>query len=131
MNLLLDTQALVWWAQGNPRLGKRARSVIARDAADVRVSAASAWEIAIKTRSGRLTLRDPVTVWVPAAIEKSGFRALSVTIDHASAVADLPQRHADPFDRLLIAQAQLESLTIVTSDTVFDDYDVKVLDARR
>ena len=131
MNLLLDTQALLWWREGNPRLGKRARATIARDAADVRVSAASVWEIAIKIQTGRLPFREPVAVWMPAAIEDSGFRALSVTIEHAVAVADLPQRHADPFDRLLIVQAQLENLTIVTSDTVFDDYDVKVLDARR
>jgi PIN domain nuclease of toxin-antitoxin system len=131
VNLLLDTNALLWWYGGNSRLGKRVRSVIARDAADVRVSAASVWEITIKAQTGRLPLREPVAVWIPDAIEGSGFRPLSVTVEHALAVASLPHRHADPFDRMLIAQAQIENLTIVTSDTVFDDYDVKVLDARR
>ena len=131
MNLLLDTNALLWWYAANRRLGKHARATIARDASEVRVSAASAWEIAVKVQTGRLTFPEPVAVWIPAAIEDSGFRPLTVTIEHAIAVANLPMRHADPFDRMLIAQAQTENLTIVTSDTVFDDYDVKVLDARR
>ncbi len=86
--------------------------------------------MAIKTRGGRLRLREPFEVWLPKAIAGSGFGMLSVTIDHAIAVASLPDHHADPFDRLLIAQAQLEDLTIVTSDAAFEDYDVKLLDAR-
>ncbi len=131
MNLLLDTQALLWWRQGNRRLGPRARAAIARHATAVRVSAASAWEIAIKSHTGRLTLREPVGVWMSAALEDSGFDVLDVTLEHAVAVADLPHHHPDPFDRLLIAQAQLEQLTIVTSDAAFDAYDVKRLDARR
>ena len=131
MNLLLDTQALIWWRQGNRQLGKRARAAITRHAAAVRVSAASAWEIAIKSRLGRLTLREPLHVWIVAAVEDSRFEVLDVTLDHAVAVAKLPHHHADPFDRLLIAQAQLEQLTIVTSDSAFDAYDVKLLDAKR
>ena len=131
MNLLLDTQALLLWSEGSTRLGRRARAAIALDAADVRVSAASAWEIAIKVQTGRLPFREPGAGWILTAIEDSGFRPLSVSLEHAVAVANLPRRHADPFDRLLIAQAQLENLTILTSDTVFDDYDLKVLDARR
>lgn len=131
MKLLLDTQALLWWREGNSRLGPKARAHIARDAAEVRVSAASAWEIAIKVQSGRLPFREPVAIWMPAAIADSGFLTLSVTLEHAVAVAELPQHHGDPFDRLLIVQAQIERLTIVTSDTAFDDYDVEVLDARR
>ena len=130
MNLLLDTQALLWWRNSNKKLGPRARAAIKRDAADVRVSAASAWEIAIKFYLGRLSLPAPVEAWMPAALDDSGFRALSVTVDHAIAAGALPQVHADPFDRMLIAQAQLENLTIVTSDVAFDAYDVKVLDAR-
>lgn len=90
MNLLLDTQALLWWRQGNRRLGARARAAIGRHAAAVRVSAASAWELAIKSRMGRLTLRDPLHVWLPAALQDSGFEVLHVTLDHAVAVAALP-----------------------------------------
>jgi PIN domain nuclease of toxin-antitoxin system len=129
VNLLLDTQALLWWRQGNRRLGARARAAIARQAATVRVSAASAWEIAIKSQTGRLTLREPLEPWFEAALEDSGFTALDVSVRHALAVAALPLHHADPFDRLLVVQAQLERLTIVTSDLAFDAYDVATLDA--
>jgi PIN domain nuclease of toxin-antitoxin system len=124
-------QALLWWRQGNRRLGPRARAAIARQATAVRVSAASAWEIAIKSHTGRLTLREPLQAWIAAAIDDSGFDVLDVTLDHAVHAAGLPHHHPDPFDRMLIAQAQLEHLTIVTSDTAFDAYDVAVLDARR
>jgi PIN domain nuclease of toxin-antitoxin system len=130
VNLLLDTQALLWWREGNRKLGARARTTIEQHAATVRVSAASAWEMAIKSRSGRLRLRQPLDVWLPAALESSGFGMLSVTIDHAIAMANLPHHHADPFDRMLIVQAQLEELTIVTSNAAFEDYDVRLLDAR-
>jgi Uncharacterized protein conserved in bacteria len=130
VNLLLDTQALIWWREGNRKLGARARTTIEQHAATVRVSAATAWEIAIKSRGGRLRLREPLHVWMPAALESSGFGMLHVTIDHAIAVANLPDHHGDPFDRLLIAQARMEGLTIVTSDAAFEDYDVKLLDAR-
>jgi len=130
MNLLLDTQTLLWWREGSRKLGPHARAAIETEAATVRVSAASAWELAIKSRSGRLELRQPLHLWFAAAIETSGFSALHVTIDHAIGVASLPDHHADPFDRLLIVQARLEGLVIVTSDTAFDNYDVRILDAR-
>jgi PIN domain nuclease of toxin-antitoxin system len=131
VNLLLDTQALLWWRHGTKKLGPRARATITRDATDVRVSAASAWEIATKFYAGRLTLPAPAEAWMVAALDDSGFRPLVITVEHAVAAGALPQVHGDPFDRMLIAQAQIESLTIVTSDAVFDGYDVKVLDARR
>ena len=130
MNLLLDTQTLLWWHEGNRKLGPRARQAIEQGAASVVVSAVTGWEIAIKSGSGRLHLRQAVNVWMPAVLESSGFEALDVTMAHAVAVAALPAHHADPFDRLLIVQAQIERLTIATSDAAFDDYDVKVLDAR-
>jgi len=122
VNLLLDTQALLWWKEGSRKLGRRARRAIETEAITVRVSAASAWEIAIKARAGRLKLTD--------RLEREGFLMLSVAVEHAVAVALLPDHHQDPFDRLLIAQARVEGLTIVTSDVAFDDYDVNVLDAR-
>ena len=131
MNLLLDANALLWWWERNKKLGPRARGIIMRDAADVRVSAATAWEIGIKFQAGRLTLTAPVEHLIPATLEASGFRRLDISVEHAIAAATLPEHHDDPFDRMLIAQAQLENLTIVTSDLAFDAYDVKVLDARR
>jgi PIN domain nuclease of toxin-antitoxin system len=127
---LLDTQSLLWWREANRKLGPRARSAIEIEAAGVFVSAASAWELAIKSRLGKLRIREPLDRWLPEAIASSGFLALNVTLRHAAHVWSLPDHHADPFDRLLIAQARLEDLTIVTSDTAFDDYDVRVLDAR-
>ena len=130
MNLLLDTQALLWWRDGNRRLGRRARQAIEAEAGTVAVSAASIWEIAVKSGVGRLTLKDPLETWVPDRLEQHGFVMLNVTAAHAVAVAALPHHHADPFDRLLIAQARLEHLTVVTSDAAFDDYDVRLLDAR-
>jgi PIN domain nuclease of toxin-antitoxin system len=130
VNLLLDTQALLWWREGSRRLGPRARVAIERGSASVVVSAASGWELAIKSQSGRLRLKQPVGVWLPTALADSGFGSLDVTMEHALGVAGLPPHHADPFDRLLIVQAQVEGLTIVTSDAAFDPYDVRVLDAR-
>jgi PIN domain nuclease of toxin-antitoxin system len=130
VRLLLDTQALLWWRHGDRKLGRRAHRAIEVEADAVWVSAASVWEIAIKSRSGKLRLRDPLAAWMPEVLEQRGFEALDVTIAHAIAVASLPVHHADPFDRLLIAQARMEDLTIVTSDTAFADYEVKRLDAR-
>jgi PIN domain nuclease of toxin-antitoxin system len=130
VNLLLDTQALLWWKAGNRKLGRRARRAIETGAGTVRVSAASAWEIAIKTRTGRLTLAEPLDTWLPDQLERDGFLMLNVTVPHAVAVAFLPDHHHDPFDRLLVAQARAEGLTLVTSDAVFDAYGVPVLDAR-
>jgi PIN domain nuclease of toxin-antitoxin system len=131
VTLLLDSQVLLWWREGSRKLGPRARAAISQDAFGVVVSAASAWELTIKSATGKLTLREPVERWLPAALDGSGFDALPVTVTHALAVTSLPFHHADPFDRLLIAQAQVEKLTIVTADTAFDNYDVRVLDARR
>jgi PIN domain nuclease of toxin-antitoxin system len=131
MTLLLDTQAFVWWWEGERKLGPRARRRIETSASAVRVSTATAWEIAIKVRRGLLKLRDPIHVWLPRALETSGFGVLAITLEHAVAVASLPDHHPDPFDRMLIVQAQADNLTIVTSDAAFEDYEVKLLDARR
>jgi PIN domain nuclease of toxin-antitoxin system len=130
VNLLLDTQALLWWRLGSRKLGPRARAMIETQAGMVRVSAASAWELAIKSGTGRLTLHQPLDLWLRDALETSGFEPLQVTLDHAVSVTSLPHHHTDPFDRLLIAQASLEDLTIVTADSAFGDYDVRLLDAR-
>ena len=130
MNLLIDTHALLWWKEGSRKLGPRARRAIERDAATVRVSAVSAWEIAIKSQLGRLRLATPLHLWMPGKLEGHGFLMLPVTVDHAVAVSSLPVHHDDPFDRLLIAQARHEGLTILTADAAFDDYGVALVDAR-
>jgi PIN domain nuclease of toxin-antitoxin system len=121
MNLLLDTHVLIWWDEGR-RLELDARRAI--EAADsVYVSAASAWEVAIKIGLGRL---HPSRT-VEQAANESGFLELPVTFRHAERVAALPAHHRDPFDRLLIAQAEAEELTLVTRDAVFQRYAVETI----
>jgi PIN domain nuclease of toxin-antitoxin system len=124
--LLLDTEALIWWDANDPRLGGNARALI-QNATGVYVSAASSWEIVIKTALGRLrTTRRPSQVVADAA-----FAELPVTFEHTESVSALPLHHSDPFDRLLIAVARVEGLTIVSSDRQLGLYDVPVVDARK
>jgi PIN domain nuclease of toxin-antitoxin system len=130
VNLLLDTQALLCWHEGNRKLGPRARQAIERGAASVVVSAVIGWEIAIKSGSGRLRLPQSVDAWMTAVVEGGHFDVLDIRMVHAVAAATLPPHHADPFDRLLIVHAQMEGLTIAPSDAAFGAYDVQLLDAR-
>ncbi len=123
MRLLLDTHVLIWWDEGR-RLVPEARLAI-EEAAEVFVSAASAWEIAIKIALGRL--RPSRTIEEAAA--DSGFIELPITFRHASRVGTLALHHRDPFDRLLAAQADVEGLTLVTRDPAFEPYGVEVLRA--
>ncbi|MGH7517300.1 MAG: type II toxin-antitoxin system VapC family toxin [Gemmatimonadales bacterium] len=123
MNLLLDTHVLIWWDEGQ-RLSAPARRAI-READEVYVSAASAWEVAIKIALGRLR----PTRTVEQAAADSGFLELPVTFRHATRVASLPPVHRDPFDRLLVAQAAEEGLTLVSRDRALERYGVSVVHA--
>jgi PIN domain nuclease of toxin-antitoxin system len=123
VSLLLDTHVLIWWDEGR-RLAPAARRAI-EEADVVYVSAATAWEVAIKTGLGRLR----PTRTVEEATRESGFLELPVTFRHAERVAALPAHHRDPFDRLLVAQAEVEELTVVTRDPVFGRYPVAVIGA--
>jgi PIN domain nuclease of toxin-antitoxin system len=115
---------LIWWEQNDPRLGGNARAAI-QNADSVYVSAASAWEITIKSALGKLhTTRRP-----HQAIAEGGFDELPITVEHAEAVEQLAKHHGDPFDRLIIAAARVEDLTIVTNDAQFQHYEVRVIDA--
>lgn len=120
--LLLDTHVFLWWRMNDPLLRKDARSAIA-DADIVFVSAASAWEAAIKASLGRLKLPDTVA----SGVEDSGFEKLPITFSHAEGAAALPLHHHDPFDRMLIAQAAAENLTLVTHDRKLEAYAVSIL----
>lgn len=120
--LLLDTHVFLWWRLDSARLQKQAREAIA-SAELVFVSTASAWEAAIKMSLGRLKLPEPFE----KGVVDSAFEKLLVDFPHARRVAELPRHHKDPFDRLLIAQAQTERLTLVTHDPAFDDYEIEVL----
>lgn len=125
MNLLLDTQVVLWWLSGNARLGTRARELVGRPGNTAWVSAVSVLEIAIKSSVGKLAMNEPLAD-LPHALERHRFRGLSVSAAHALAVGALPWHHKDPFDRVLIAQARLESLTLLTSDSVLTAYDVTI-----
>jgi PIN domain nuclease of toxin-antitoxin system len=124
--LLLDTHVWLWWQADDSRLGPTARRYIAT-AREIRFSAASAWEIAIKCAIGKLTL--PKNADIESELERDGFVPLSIEIAHADGVRALPALHRDPFDRLLVAQALAEGLTIVTADPDLARYDVPVVDA--
>ena len=131
MRLLLDTHTVLWWRMADRRLSDRARAEIGANHNTAWVSVASVWEAAIKFAAGRLRLpKPPAELLSNAALGQRGIESLSIRDVHALAAGALPRHHADPFDRMLIAQAQVEDLTIVTSDAAFDQYDVRVLDAR-
>lgn len=122
MNLLLDTHALIWWLAGDP-LEEEAGRRISDPSTLVAVSAASIWEASVKASMGKLKTPEPLG---DAALAE-GFEPLPIRFGHAEAAGRLPRHHRDPFDRMLVAQAQLEGLVIVTRDPAFDDYEVDVL----
>ena len=124
MNLLLDTSALLWWLGDSERLGPLARSTIADPDNLIYVSAASAWEIAIKVQLGRLAGPPDPATWLPAELAANRFTPLAIGLHHALAVERLPPHHRDPFDRLLIAQAAIERLMLITGDWQLERYAV-------
>ena len=125
MRVLLDTHVLLWALMGDDRLAVTTVDLIEDPANEVRASAASAWEIAIKQAVGRLDAPADLA----AAIDATGFAPLAITVDHALRAGDLPPHHRDPFDRMLVAQAQAEGLTIVTRDEQIGRYDVATVPA--
>lgn len=127
MNLLLDTNGLLWWLDDSSRLGIEARRVLADLGNRVYVSAASGWEIAIKIARGKLKTRPNVARWLPTQLAAHRFIPLPISLEHALAVEHLPTYHTDPFDRLLIAQASAEGLTIITGDRQFEQYGIEVI----
>jgi PIN domain nuclease of toxin-antitoxin system len=125
LRFLLDSHAWLWWLMDDRRLGRQAAPAIADPSSLVFVSAATVWELAIKTGLGRLEIDDDVDL--VAEIAAAGFYELPITARHARRAALLPRHHEDPFDRMLIAQAQDEGLTCVTRDAVFSEYPVATL----
>jgi len=121
LRLLLDTNAFVWWVADSPRLGERARTAI--DFGDVWVSAVTGFEVATKRALGKLRFDGDIA----KEVQRNGFQPLEVGLEHAVEAGELPLHHRDPFDRILIAQARLEQMILVTSDAMFDRYDVQVL----
>ena len=122
MNLLLDTHVFLWWRTNSARLPRDVRRAVS-GAESVLVSAASAWEVGIKIALGRLRLADPFA-WM---VDDSNFTPLPITFAHTARLTLLPPHHRDPFDRMLVVQAQCEKATVVTHDPQFRAYDVPIL----
>jgi PIN domain nuclease of toxin-antitoxin system len=125
VRVLLDTHALLWWLSDDPDLSASAREAIAGGGNVVFVSAATIWEIRIKEAIGKLELPEDFR----QVLDDQPFDALDVTAKHAHALAGLPMHHRDPFDRMLIAQARVEKLRLVTRDPRFAQYDVPLIAA--
>jgi PIN domain nuclease of toxin-antitoxin system len=122
--LLIDTHVLLWWLDGDKRLVRKPRQLVQSEANDILVSAATVWEITTKARIGKLPGALAVAADVPACLADQGFMPLSITVEHAQIAGNLPGPHRDPFDRMLIAQAQAERIPIVSIDAAFDSYGV-------
>ena len=127
MRLLLDTHALLWFYLNDPQLSARAMALILESANVKLISPASYWEIAIKVNIGKYALKVSYDEFIQEAIHDNGFEILPIEPRHTSAVVALPRHHNDPFDRLLIAQAMVENISILSVDAVFDQYAVQRL----
>jgi PIN domain nuclease of toxin-antitoxin system len=127
MRALLDTHVFLWWITNPDLLSQVAQEIIGDGANDLFFSAGSAWEIAIKARLGKLRLSDDIERFIAGQLSRNAFQPLPIHVSHALHVYSLPPHHRDPFDRILIAQAQMENLPILSSDPVLSQYDVQVL----
>ena len=127
MKLLLDTHAFLWWVEGTPALGRRARAAVANPDNEVFLSVASCWELAIKLSLGKLRLTQRLDRFVQEQLALNGFSLFAIELRHVVGVADLPFHHRDPFDRLLAAQALEDQLPVVSADRIFRRYGVTVL----
>jgi PIN domain nuclease of toxin-antitoxin system len=125
MRFLLDTHTLMWCFNLSPLLTPRARLIIEDGKNEILVSAASAWEIATKVRLGKLPTGEELASDLGKYLAQLGFEELPISIDHAVRAGRLPGEHRDPFDRMLIAQAQAEDLKIISNDRIFDTYNVQ------
>lgn len=127
MKLLLDTHVFLWWIGNDARLSGPAREAIADPGNDVSFSVASAWELAIKTGLGRFEPDGDLGPFLEEQIQRNAFQLLPVKLEHAVSVSSLPAHHRDPFDRLLVAQAAVESMTLVSRDPQLRKYDAPIL----
>jgi PIN domain nuclease of toxin-antitoxin system len=123
MNLLLDTHILLWWLDDHPSLSSKARTLIGGGRHRVFISTVSLWEISIKKSLGKLIIPEDFEY----VVAKQEMQFLPLKPEHAYKILDLPMHHRDPFDRMLIAQAQYEKFTLITSDACFSDYTISII----
>ena len=127
MRALLDTHTFLWWIIDDPQISSRVRDIISNSSNELFLSAASCWEIAIKAKIGRIKLPDRPHIFVSEQMSLNTIQGLPIQISHALHVFNLPHHHIDPFDRIIIAQSQLEKLPILTSDSLISKYKVKII----
>lgn len=127
MRVLIDAHVFIWWVLDRPNMSERCREIVGDEDNTILLSVASAYEIAYKATQGRLTLPDPPDEYVRERVLANGFDALSIHLSHMLRAATLPRIHGDPFDRMLVAQAQIEGLPILTADPAISLYDVETI----
>ena len=127
MKLLIDTQCWLWWFAEPDRLTLATIAQISDESNEIWFSVASVWEMGIKVGLGKLPLPESIDLYIASRMKQLGARSLEIRANHALQAGKLPLHHRDPFDRMLIAQAQIEQMTNVTADRMFDSYDVQVL----
>ncbi len=125
--ILLDTHALIWWFNGDEKLGINAREQISNPENNIYVSAATVWEMSIKQQMGKLVAPEDIE----SKVEQAGFNSLPISLFHGQQAGKLPLHHKDPFDRMLIAQAQAEGLQILTKDEHFPAYGIRLINASK
>jgi len=127
MKVLLDTHAFLWWITDDPKLSLRVRGIISDGENEIFISAATGWEIAIKSQIGRLKLPDEPQRFILEQLKINGMKSLPIEMRHALHVSTLPAYHQDPFDRILIAQAQMEDLPVLSADPEIGKYEVTII----
>ncbi|NIM96909.1 MAG: PIN domain-containing protein [candidate division Zixibacteria bacterium] len=127
MKALLDTHTFLWWINDSPKLSSRVREIISDGNNDLFLSAASGWEIAVKVQLGKLKLPDSPERFIPEQLRINNIKGLPIEMSHALQISTLPDHHRDPFDRVLVVQAQLEGLPILTADPLIAQYRLEVI----
>ena len=127
MKVLLDTHAFLWWITEDQRLSERAREVISDGGNELFFSVASGWEIAIKAGLGRIEIPKPIARFLMDQLRLNRIEVLAIQLSHALCIYELPLHHRDPFDRMLVCQARVEKMPILTSDAAFAGYDLEVV----
>lgn len=127
MQILLDTHAFLWWVENDSQLSTVAKEIIADGENDIYFSAASGWEIAIKSQIGKLKISDDLEQFIAAEVSENNFKVLPINLRHTLHVHTLPLLHRDPFDRILVAQSRIERLSILTIDPLISQYRVETV----